>query len=44
LPEFFGLFGIDSSGEVQKITQGTQIYNGKRVRMIMGIAAFRVEQ
>lgn len=44
LPEFFSLFGIDSSGEARQITEGTQIYNGKRVRMIMGIAAFRVEQ
>lgn len=44
LPEFFSLFGVDSSGEVQQITEGTQIHEGQRVRMIMGTAAFRVEQ
>lgn len=43
LPEFFGLFGVDASGDVKTITEGTQIYDGNRVRMIMGIVAFRVE-
>ena len=44
LPEFAGLFGVDSSGEFKQITEGTQMHDGRRVRMIMGIAAFRVEQ
>lgn len=44
LPEFFSLFGIDESGGVKHITEGTEIHDGERVRMIMGLAAFRVEK
>ena len=43
-PVFFNLFGIDESGGVKQITEGTTMEGGRRVRMIMGIAAFRVEK
>lgn len=36
LPEFAGLIGAQNTGVV--------VHNGQRVRMIMGIAAFRVER
>ncbi len=36
LPEFAGLIGAENTGIV--------VHNGQRVRMIMGIAAFRVER
>ena len=36
LPEFAGLIGASNTGVV--------VHNGQRVRMIMGIAAFRVER
>lgn len=43
-PVFFNLFGIGDDHEIKQITEGTTIEGGRRVRMIMGIAAFRVER